>query len=233
MGKGLTAMKGEIMTEARLEKLAKEAQAGDAQAAYEVAEYHYGRCEFAESFAWYIKTADCEHPNPMVYFNIGYAYQNGEGTGTDLVSAFDFYEKAAAFGLPQALYNLAWFYQNGLVVKQDFARARECSARAAKELAGLVDRLHEAEVREEKLRQSYLEAMREFKDASSQWREVAEENARIREKLCETRVKKCALKERAAEYGKKIEELEAENRNMAELLLKAQFELERLKQKRP
>lgn len=75
--------------------------------------------------------------------------------------------------------------------------------------------------------------MREFKDASSQWREVAEENARIREKLCETRVKKCALKERAAEYGKKIEELEAENRNMAELLLKAQFELERLKQKRP
>ena len=130
-------MHGEIMTKERLEKLTGEAEAGDAQAAYEVAEYHYGRREFEEAFAWYIKTAGCEHPNPMVYFNIGYAYQNGEGTGTDLVSAFDFYEKAAAFRLPQALYNLAWFYQNGLVVKQDFSRAREYSGQAAKELASL------------------------------------------------------------------------------------------------
>lgn len=220
-------MKGEIMTGERLERLVGEAESGDAQAAYEVAEYHYGRCEYEEAFAWYIKTADCDHPNPIVYFNIGYAYQNGEGTGTDFVSAFDFYEKAAAFGLPQALYNLAWFYQNGLVVKQDFARAREYSRQAAKELAGLVCRLHEAEAREEKIRQGYLEAMQEFKDASSQWREVAEENARIRERLAETRVKKSIWKARAMEYEKKIEQLEAEKQNMEELLLKAKCELER------
>lgn len=220
-------MHGEIMTKERLEKLIGEAEAGDAQAAYEVAEYHYGRCEYAEAFAWYVKTAGCEHPNPMVYFNIGYACQHGEGTETDLVSAFDFYEKAAAFGLPQALYNLAWFYQNGLVVKQDFAKARAYSGQAAKELSNLVCRLHEAEVREEERTRSHLEILRGLGETNAQWRALAEENARIREQLAEARVKKSIWKARATEYEKKIERLEAENRNMEELLLKAKCELER------
>ena len=222
-------MHGEIMTKERLEKLTGEAEAGDAQAAYEVAEYHYGRREFEEAFAWYIKTAGCEHPNPMVYFNIGYDYQNGEGTGTDLVSAFDFYEKAAAFRLPQALYNLAWFYQNGLVVKQDFSRAREYSGQAAKELASLVCRLHEAEAREEELTRTHLEILRGLGETNAQWMALAEENAHIREQLAEARVKKSIWKARAAEYEKKIERLEAENRNMEELLLQAKCELERQK----
>lgn len=222
-------MKCDVMTPARLEKLRGEGEAGDAQAAYEVAEYHYGRREFTEAFAWYVKAAGCDNPNPLVYFDIGYAYQNGEGTKTDLVSAYDFYEKAAARHLPQALYNLAYFYQNGIVVKQDFARAEEYSRQAARELADLVCRLHDAEAREEKMTQSYLEILRGLGEISSQWRAVAEENASIREQLSEAMVKKNVWKTRAEEYEKKAAQLEAENRSMAELLLKAQYELEHQK----
>lgn len=221
--------KDNVMTPERLEKLREDAEAGDAQAAYEIAEYHYGRREFTEAFAWYIKTANCENPNPLVYYNIAYACQNGEGTETDLISAYDFYEKAAARHLPQALYNLAYFYQNGIVVKRDYAKAEEYSRRAAQELADLVGRLHEAEVREEKLQQSFLEIMRGLGESSSQWKEVAEENARMREKLSGERVKKNFWRARAAEYENKIVRLEDEKRNMEELLLKAQYELERQK----
>lgn len=222
-------MENIIITAERLEKLCEDAESGDAQAAYEVAEYYYGRREFEKAFEWYLKTAQCHNPNPMVYFNIGYAYQNGEGTETDLVSAYDFYEKAAARHLPQALYNLAFFYQNGLVVKQDFARAEEYSRQAARELANLVSRLHEAEVVEEKQLREHMEIMRSLEDINSQWRAIAEENARVRELLAGEKAKKEVWKKRAAEYEKKAARLEAENRNMAELLLKAQYELDRNK----
>lgn len=194
-------MSSKIVTRELLKKMREEAEAGDAQAAYEVAEYYYGRREFAKAFEWYIKTAQCENPNPVVYFNIGYAFQNGEGTEVDLISAYDFYEKAAARHLPQALYNLAYFYQNGLVVKQDFAKAEEYSRQAARELDRLVTRLHEAGCREE----------------------------RMIEQLAEAKVKKNVWKMRAAECEKKIARLEAENRSMADLLIKAQYELEKHK----
>lgn len=222
-------MKCEIITAQQLERLCEEAEAGDAQAAYEAAEYYYGRREFEKAFVWYLRAAQCEDPNPMVYFNIGYACQNGEGTEVDLVSAYDFYEKAAARGLPQALYNLAYFYQNGLVVKQDPVRAEEYSRRAAKELEKLVSRLYDAERREEKLVREHLEIMRSLEDTGAQWRAVAEENARVREQLAEARVKKNVWKSRVAECERKIARLEAENRNMEELLLRAQQELERYK----
>ena len=222
-------MKCEIITAQQLERLCEEAEAGDAQAAYEAAEYYYGRREFEKAFVWYLRAAQCDDPNPMVYFNIGYACQNGEGTEVDLVSAYDFYEKAAARGLPQALYNLAYFYQNGLVVKQDPVRAEEYSRRAAKELEKLVSRLYDAERREEKLEREHWEIMRSLEDTGAQWRAVAEENAHVREQLAEARVKKNVWKSRAAECERKIARLEAENRNMEELLLRAQQELERYK----
>lgn len=222
-------MKGDVMTPEHLEKLRGEGEAGDAQAAYEVAEYHYGRREFTEAFAWYVKAAGCDNPNPLVYFNIGYAYQNGEGTKTDLVAAYDFYEKAAARHLPQALYNLAYFYQNGIVVKQDFARAEAYSRQAAGELANLMNRLHEAEAKEEMVMHSYQEILRGMGEISAQWQALAEENARIRERLSQERVKKSVWKMRMAACEKKIAKLEAENRNMEEMLLKAQYELGRQK----
>lgn len=214
------------MTLELLNTLFSRAQAGDAKAAYEVAEYYYGRHDFKKAFEWYAKTAQCENPNPMVYFNLGYACQKGEGTEIDLISAFDYYEKAAARHLPQALYNLAYFYQNGLVVKQDFAKAEEYSRQAAQEMANLVNRLYEAEAREAKTMQNYLEILRNLENISSEWKSIAEENARIREQLAEIKVNKSMWKMRAEECERKIERLEAENRNMAELLLKAQYELE-------
>ena len=206
-------------------ELCAEAEAGDAEAAYQMAEYYYGRQEFAKAYAWYVKTAQCENPNPVVYFNLGYACQNGEGTEVDLIAAFDYYEKAAEEHLPQALYNLAYFYQNGLVVKQDFAKAAEYSRQAARELEQLVSRLHEAEVREEKLRQKYQAFLDSLEKISSDWKEIAQENARLREQLAETRVTKSVWKMRAAEWEREKTRLEAENRSMAELLLKAQHEL--------
>lgn len=214
------------MTMEHLNTLCDKAQAGDAEAAYEVAEYYYGRREFNKAFEWYVQTAQCENPNPMVYFNLGYACQKGEGTDVDLISAFDYYEKAATQHLPQAFYNLAYFYQNGLVVKQDFVKAEEYSRLAAQEMAGLVNRVYKAEIREEKAMRKYSEIMQKLEDISSEWKSIAEENAHVREQLAEVKVKKSMWKLRAAECERKIERLEAENRNMAELLLKAQYELE-------
>lgn len=214
------------MTMEYLNTLFAKAQAGDAEAAYEAAEYYYGRREFNKAFEWYVKTAQCENPNPMVYFNLGYACQKGEGTDVDLISAFDYYEKAAAKHLPQAFYNLAYFYQNGLVVKQDFVKAEEYSRLAAQEMADLVNRVYKAEIREEKAMRKYSEIMQKLEDISSEWKSIAEENAHVREQLAEIKIKKSMWKMRAAECERKIERLEAENRNMAELLLKAQYELE-------
>lgn len=222
-------MKNHEMTSELLTKLCKEAEAGDAEAAFEVAEYYYRRREFTSAFEWYLKTARCENPNPMVYFNIGYAYQNGEGTEVDLLSAYDYYEKAAVRHLPQALYNLAYFYYNGLVVKQSFDKAEEYSRQALRELDELVTRLHKAEVREEKTMQNYLEILQSLEKTSSEWRAIANENAYIREQLAEAKAKESILEGRIAECKSTITQLKAENQSMAELLIKAQQELHRKK----
>lgn len=210
-----------------LRGLCEKGETGDADAAFAVAEYYYGRREYEQAYLWYEKASLGENPNPVVYFNLGYACQMGEGTQVDLISAYDYYEKAAAKHLPQALYQLAYFYQNGLVVRQDFQRARLCSRQAAKELAELVTRVHEAEIREEEAVKRSMEILRGLEQMNSKWRGLAQENGRLREQLAETKVREQGWRMDAEKWERKATLLEYENRNMKELLMQAQAELEK------
>ena len=70
------------------------------------------------------------NPNPTAFFNIGCAYQFGEGVPRDLAEAFRYYEYAAKYNLPQALFNLAFFYENGFIAARDCEKAEEYCRRA-------------------------------------------------------------------------------------------------------
>lgn len=99
--------------------------AGDGDACFDVAEYYYAQKKPEEAFHWYKKTTECDNPNPNAYFNLGYAYQYGEGTEIDMFASFEAYQKAAEQGLPQAMNNLAYFYEAGIVVPRDQDKADE------------------------------------------------------------------------------------------------------------
>ena len=70
----------------------------DAAACFEQAERYYAQKDYKQAFQWYQKTAACKDPNPVVFFNLGYALQFGEGTEVDIAAALDYYEKAASYG---------------------------------------------------------------------------------------------------------------------------------------
>ena len=97
--------------------------AGDGDACFDVAEFFYSQKEYEQAFLWNKKSAECDNPNPNAFFNLGYAYQYGEGTAMDMFAAFEAYEKAAALGLPQAMNNLAYFYESGIAVPRDLEKA--------------------------------------------------------------------------------------------------------------
>lgn len=110
---------------------------GGWESCYRTAERLYAQGAYDEAFAWYEKASALPDCNPIVFFELGYLYQHGEGVDSDSIEALKWYEKAASLGVPQAMYNLAYFYQNGLVVDQDIQRA----ARLLRDATSLMDRL--------------------------------------------------------------------------------------------
>lgn len=128
------------------QKRSKSTQPGEAserlrdggwESCYRTAECLYAQGAYEEAFAWYEKASALPDCNPIVFFELGYLYQHGEGVDSDNIEALKWYEKAASLGVPQAMYNLAYFYQNGLVVDQDIQRA----ARLLRDATSLMDRL--------------------------------------------------------------------------------------------
>lgn len=110
---------------------------GGWESCYRMAERLYAQGAYEEAFAWYEKASALPDCNPIVFFELGYLFQHGEGVDSDNIEALKWYEKAASLGVPQAMYNLAYFYQNGLVVDQDIQRA----ARLLRDATSLMDRL--------------------------------------------------------------------------------------------
>lgn len=110
---------------------------GGWESCFRTAERLYAQGAYEEAFAWYEKASALPDCNPIVFFELGYLYQHGEGVDSDNIEALKWYEKAASLGVPQAMYNLAYFYQNGLVVDQDIQRA----ARLLRDATSLMDRL--------------------------------------------------------------------------------------------
>jgi hypothetical protein len=52
-------------------------------------------------------------------------YEQGIGTEKDMTQAFKMYRKAAERGLPDAMYHIASFYRDGVVVSQDTSKEKE------------------------------------------------------------------------------------------------------------
>lgn len=118
------------------------ANQGDGDACFDVAEFYYAQKDFRKAFLWNKKASECAEPNPGSFFNLGYAYQYGEGTDMDMFAAFDAYQKAADLGVPQAMNNLAMFYETGIVVPRDLDKADDLCRTATKILNNLQTELY-------------------------------------------------------------------------------------------
>lgn len=130
-------MKQKHPKETLLDESAEHLQSGGWESCYRTAEHFYVQGSYQEAFFWYKKASELPDCNPIVFFELGYLFQHGEGVDSDNIEALKWYEKAASLGVPQAMYNLAYFYQNGLVVDQDIQRA----ARLLRDATSLMDRL--------------------------------------------------------------------------------------------
>lgn len=118
------------------------ANQGDGDACFDVAEFYYAQKDFRKAFLWNKKASECAKPNPSSFFNLGYAYQYGEGTEMDMFAAFEAYQKAADLGVPQAMNNLAMFYETGIVVSRDLDKADDLCRAATKILNNLQTELY-------------------------------------------------------------------------------------------
>ncbi|WP_043885401.1 tetratricopeptide repeat protein, partial [Pectobacterium wasabiae] len=66
---------------------------------------------------WYTKAAEQGHA--WAQYNLGVAYDNGEGVKKDPVQAVMWYTKAAEQNIPDAQYNLGLMYYSGKGIPQD------------------------------------------------------------------------------------------------------------------
>lgn len=71
-------------------------------------------------------------------FYVAVCYENGIGTEKDVVNAFKMYRKAAERGLPDAMYHIASFYRDGVVVLKDANRESEWLKRFAQKGGKLI-----------------------------------------------------------------------------------------------
>lgn len=63
-------------------------------------------------------------------FNIGFAYQKGEGVRQDFIKAMESYKKACNLKYAGACNNIGYFYHNGLGVKRNFSLAKQYYGKA-------------------------------------------------------------------------------------------------------
>lgn len=71
-------------------------------------------------------------------FYVAVCHENGIGTKKDLTNAFKMFRKAAERGLPDAMYRVASFYRDGIVVVQDATRESEWTQRFNKKGGSLL-----------------------------------------------------------------------------------------------
>lgn len=141
-----------ILSQKEFMQTQDKAKAHNADACYRLGEHYYACSDFDNAFKWYKNAADCSDPNPCVYFNIGYAYQHGQGVASDIREAFLWYKRAAEYKLPQALYNLAYFYQNGLGIPEDQEKANYYIRLATEAMNSAQTKLYDMQEREERIR---------------------------------------------------------------------------------
>lgn len=97
------------------------AAAGDADAAFELAErYYFGEgmpVDYAEAARWYQVAAEAGDADAQ--FNLGYAFAHGEGVKQSDVQAMFWYRQAADAGHPGAQTGVGIMYVDGAGVAED------------------------------------------------------------------------------------------------------------------
>lgn len=199
----------------------KRGKEGDADACYDIAEYYYLQKDYINAFEWYKATIKCKNPNPTAYFNLGYAYQYGEGTEKDMFAAFEAYQKAAEYNLPQALNNLAFFYEAGIVVSRDQAYADELCRKATQVLNNLQTELYKEKKENQKLQQQYQELQSQF------------DTAKLKASELESMVQKITQEEKRLQQEKevlekKITSLMDAGNSLSQVIVSQREEIEQL-----
>lgn len=123
-----------VLTEEKRLALTEEAEQGSGSACFALAEHYHTRKEYKAAIEWYKRCTECEDDDPDAYYNLGYAFANGEGTPVDMIEAFYWYQQAALRHHPIAMYELSCFYLNGIAVLRDDAKADFYIRQAAEEI---------------------------------------------------------------------------------------------------
>jgi TPR repeat protein len=118
-----------------LEALRRCAEAGDAQAEYQLA-LRFDRGDgvprdLEAAFGWFKRSA--EHNSPYGFLAVGHCYFAGRGVGKDDAAAFENYRKAAEAGLSHGQYRAALCYKQGTGTQQGPRQAAEFFRRAAEQ----------------------------------------------------------------------------------------------------
>jgi len=147
------AVAQELTPEEKFAETKRKAEAGDAEAQYNLGlSYYKGEGvpndatkavvtdkfggiliepnrDFAKACEWWEKAATQGHITAQ--YKLGMMYRNGEGVPKDAAKAVEWYQKAAAQGDAAAQLNLGWMYGYGDGVPKDAAKAVEWYQKAA------------------------------------------------------------------------------------------------------
>ncbi len=99
------------------------------QSSMQSAKDAYQRKDYKLAAEWFRKAAD--KGDAKAQYNLGMAYDTGQGVTQDYKQAAEWYRKAAVQGLAQAQNNLGILYKQGQGVPQDNGQAAEWFRKAA------------------------------------------------------------------------------------------------------
>lgn len=112
----------------------KKAQAGDAEAMFQVGTQHkdgWGvEQSMTKAFTWWKKAAEAGHVKSMS--NVGFCYGEGKVVAQSYEEEMKWYKKAADLGGGLAMKNIAGMYYLGVGVTEDYDRAFQWASKAAK-----------------------------------------------------------------------------------------------------
>lgn len=165
------------------------AKGGDARASLLLANHYHDIGDAVTSFNWYVYTSKQEDVNPLVYFYLGYAYQYGEGTSIDMMEAFSMYKKAASYDVPQALYSLAYFYQNGIVVPKDKISAISYMKQATQKMDTLFLAQYDSNAEKERLRVDVSIQKAAVASLLQKNEDLSKENGKLSEQITQAKSK--------------------------------------------
>ncbi len=117
------------ITEQNLAQYMKRANAGDIEAQSSLGSYYFVKEQYIDALFWSGKAA--EAGNATAQYDMGLAYERGEGVEINLKKAFEYYTKAAKQGHAGSTYILGFFYNVGKYVDVDLKKARQYYKKAA------------------------------------------------------------------------------------------------------